>query len=139
MTDPIHFEDLRVGQRFQSRPVAISEEEIIRFARDNDPQYFHVDPEAARKSLFGGLVASGWQTGALTLRLLLSDCGLDFFSGAVGVDARIAWRRPVRPGDELHIAGEITNLKDSGSQPEHGIRDLQRDDLQPDGRGGPDD
>ncbi|KAF2992270.1 MaoC family dehydratase [Methylocystis sp. MJC1] len=116
MTRTVFFDDLYVGQPLRSESVEVTQEQILRFARDNDPQYFHVDPEAAKESLFGGLIASGWQTGALTLRLLLEFCGLDFAGGVIGTDARISWKRPVRPGDRLRIEGEITKLRSSRTQ-----------------------
>jgi acyl dehydratase len=121
MSKTVYFEDLVVGQRFESPPVEMTQEQMIRFSRDNDPQFFHVDPEAAKASIFGGLVGSGWQTGALTLRLLLESCGMTFAGGVIGLDAHISWKRPVRPGDRLHIEGEITKLRTSRSQPDRGF------------------
>lgn len=121
MSKTVHFEDLHEGMQFASAAFDMMEESIIRFARDNDPQFFHVDPQAAENSLFGGLIASGWQTGALTLRALLESCGMTFADGVVGMDAHIAWKRPVRPGDRLHIVGEITRLRASRSQPDRGF------------------
>jgi acyl dehydratase len=103
----------------------VSQEAIIRFARENDPQFFHIDPEAATSSLFGGLVASGWQTGALTLRLLLENSGMSFAGGVVGVEAHLAWKHPVRPGDRLHVEGEITKVRPSRSQPDRGLVTFQ--------------
>lgn len=121
MTKSVYFEDLFVGLRFQSRAEELTEEAIIRFGRENDPQYFHVDATAAKDSIFEGLVASGWQTGALTLRLLLGACGISFVGGVVGADTHIAWKRPVRPGDRLNIEGEVTKLKTSHTQPDRGF------------------
>ncbi|MEK4034173.1 MaoC/PaaZ C-terminal domain-containing protein [Methylocystis sp. IM3] len=121
MSKTIYFEDLHVGMRFVSEPEEIGETEIIAFARENDPQYFHTDPQAARDSMFGGLIASGWQTAASTVRHLLYRCGVTFAGGAVGVDTRISWKRPVRPGDRLHIEGEITHLRVSRSLPDRGL------------------
>lgn len=121
MTKILYFEDLHVGQRFVSEPEEVTEEAIMRFARDNDPQYFHVDPFTARESMFGGLIASGWQTAAATVRHLLERSGATFPGGVVGVETTIAWKRPVRPGDRLHIEGEITGLRLSQSQPERGF------------------
>jgi acyl dehydratase len=121
MSKLVYFDDLVVGQRFESSSVEMTEESLIRFSRENDPQFFHVDPEAAKESIFGGLIGSGWQTGALTLRLLLEGCGLSFAGGVVGMDAHISWKRPVRPGDCLHIEGEITKLRTSRSQPDRGF------------------
>jgi acyl dehydratase len=121
MTRTVYFEDLTVGMRFASEPEEVTQEAIIAFARDNDPQYFHVDPQAAQASLFGGLVASGWQTSSGTLRHLLNRSGLNFAGGVVGVDTRISWKRPVRPGDWLHVEGEITALRASRSLPDRGL------------------
>ncbi|QGM99102.1 MaoC/PaaZ C-terminal domain-containing protein [Methylocystis parvus] len=121
MSRTVYFEDLHTGLRFKSEPFDMTEEGLIRFSRDNDPQFFHVDPEAAKESIFGGLIASGWQTGALTLRALLEGCGMTFAGGVVGMDAHLSWKRPVRPGDRLHIEGEITKLRASRSQPDRGF------------------
>ncbi len=121
MSKTIYFEDLQVGMRFVSEPEEVTEAEIVAFARENDPQYFHLDPEAARDSMFGGLVASGWQTAASMVRHLLYRCGVTFAGGAIGVDTRISWKRPVRPGDRLHVEGEITNLRVSRSLPDRGL------------------
>jgi acyl dehydratase len=121
MVRRVYFDDLAVGQSLRSGSATLTEADIIAFARVNDPQYFHVDPAAAQDCLFGGLVASGWQTGALTLRLLLEDSGLAFLGGVVGADAKIAWKRPVRPGDSLHIEGEITDLRPSRSLADRGF------------------
>lgn len=121
MSRIVYFEDLDIGQRFVSEPEEVTAEEILRFARENDPQYFHVDPVAAKESMFGGLVASGWQTAAAALRHFLSRSGVTFAGGVVGVDAQISWKRPVRPGDRLHIEGEITGLRASRSQPKRGL------------------
>jgi acyl dehydratase len=120
MRKTVFFDDLYVGQELRSESIEVTEADIIRFARENDPQFFHVDPEAAKQGLFGGLIASGWQTGALTLRLLLESSGLAFAGGVIGADARIAWKRPVRPGDRLHIEGEIIKLRPSRSQADRG-------------------
>lgn len=121
MTKIVYFEDLHVGARFVSEAEEVTQEAIIAFARDNDPQYFHLDLQAARDSLFGGLVASGWQTAASTLRHLLYRSGMTFAGGVVGVDTQISWKRPVRPGDRLHLEGEITHLRPSRSLPDRGL------------------
>ena len=110
MTNKLYVEDLRVGQRLRSKSVTVSAEDIIRFARDNDPQYFHLDEEAAKDSMFGGLVASGWQTGALSIRLLIDSADPPFAGGLVGVEADIQWKVPVRPGDSLRVEAEITRI-----------------------------
>lgn len=121
MTRAVYFEDLYVGMRFVSEPEVVTLEAIIDFARINDPQYFHVDPEAARTSMFGELIGSGWQTSSGALRHLLSRSGMSFVNGCIGVDTKISWKRPVRPGDRLHLEGEITVLRSSRSRPDWGI------------------
>jgi len=116
----LYLEDLSVGQTFRSEPRVLTAEEMIRFARDNDPQYFHIDPEAAKASLFGGLVASGWQTAALSMRLLVEGPA-PFAGGVVGMSAELGWTKPVRPGDSIRIEGEVTDIRRSRSSPDRGV------------------
>lgn len=120
MHESLHFDDLRVGQRFESAKRVVSEDEIKAFAAQFDPQPFHLDAEAAAESLFGGLAASGWHTAALTMRLLV-DSSAPMSGGAVGAGVEIAWTRPVRPGDELHVVSEILDARPSRSKPDRGI------------------
>jgi acyl dehydratase len=121
MDRTIYFEDLFVGMAIRSIEVEMTQDEMVAFSRANDPQFFHVDAEAAQGSLFGGLVASGWQTAALTLQLLLTGSGMTFAGGVVGADAHIAWKAPVRPGDRLHVEGEITKTIVTRSRPDRGF------------------
>ena len=116
----LFLEDLSVGQVFRSEPRVVTREEMIAFARDNDPQDFHLDAEAGAASLFGGLVASGWQTAALSMRLLVEGPA-PVAGGLVGVGAEISWMKPVRPGDSIRIEGEVTDIKRSRSRPDRGI------------------
>ena len=120
----LYLEDLSVGQSFRSESRVLAAEEIIRFARDNDPQYFHIDPEAAKGSLFGGLVASGWQTAALSMRLLVEGPA-PFAGGLVGMNADLSWTKPVRPGDSIRIEAEVTQISRSRSRPDRGIVSLR--------------
>ncbi len=120
----LYLEDLSVGQTFRSEPRILTAEEIIRFARDNDPQYFHIDAEAAKASLFGGLVASGWQTAALSMRLLVEGPA-PFAGGLVGMNADLSWTKPVRPGDSIRIEAEVTQISRSRSRPDRGIVSLR--------------
>jgi acyl dehydratase len=115
-----NFEDLRVGQRFQSGTLRVDEEQIRAFAAQFDPQPFHLDAEFAKATLFGGLVASGWHTAAITMRLLVSG-GLPITGGIVGAGAEIAWPSPVRPGAVLHVESEILELRPSRSRPDRGM------------------
>ncbi|TDR93186.1 MaoC family dehydratase [Enterovirga rhinocerotis] len=108
--------DLFVGQRFASASHRVTAEEIKTFARQFDPQPFHLDEEAAKDSLFGGLVASGWHTGAITMRLL-AEGGLPFESGIIGGGGELRWLKPVRPGDTLRAESEILSITPSRSRP----------------------
>ena len=116
----LYLEDLSVGRVFRSESRVVTLEEMIAFARDNDPQYFHVDAEAAKASLFGELIASGWQTAALSMRLLVEGPA-PFAGGLIGVGAEINWPKPVRPGDSIRIEGEVTDINRSRSRPDRGI------------------
>ena len=120
----LYLEDISVGQIFRSEPRVVTREEMIVFARDNDPQYFHLDDEAAQASLFCGLVASGWQTAALSMRLLVEGPA-PFAGGLVGVGAEISWMRPLRPGDSIRIEGEVTDVNRSRSRPDRGVVTLR--------------
>jgi len=113
-------EDLRVGQRFVSGTHRIDEEQIRAFAQQFDPQPFHLDAEGAKGTFFGGLVASGWHTAAITMRLLVGG-GLPIAGGIVGAGGEIAWPSPVRPGAVLHVESEILELRPSRSRPDRGM------------------
>ena len=93
----LYLEDIAVGQTFESAPHVLTVEEIKDFAGRYDPQFFHLDDEAARESLFGGLAASGWHTAATTMRLLVES--VPFFGGLIGAGGEISWPRATRPGD----------------------------------------
>jgi acyl dehydratase len=116
----LFLEDLQVGQRFVSGTLRIDEEQIRAFAAQFDPQPFHLDAEAAKETRFGGLVASGWHTAAVTMRLLVGG-GLPIASGIVGAGGEIAWPNPVRPGAVLHVESEILELRPSRSRPDRGV------------------
>jgi acyl dehydratase len=115
------FEDFSIGQKFGSGRTRVTEEEIKEFAARYDPQPFHLSDEAARKTLFGGLAASGWHTAAMTMRLLVEG----EFKPAGGIigggGEEILWKQPVRPGDELHVESEILALRLSKSRPGFGV------------------
>lgn len=126
MTDrpSFFFDDLRVGQRFVSGSHALDEAEIIRFAREFDPQPFHVDVEAARHSVFQGLVASGWHTAAVTMRLLIEG-EARIAGGHVGLGGEAKWPNPTRPGDILQVHTEVIELTPSQSRPDRGVVTLR--------------
>ena len=94
--------------------------DIVAFAGRYDPQPFHLDDAAARKTLFGGLAASGWQTAAMTMKLLVEG-GRPLAWGIIGGGGEIAWPRPTRPGDVLHVEGEVMEITPSKSKPDRGM------------------
>lgn len=108
-------DDLYVGQRFASRTLTVTAEEIKRFATEFDPQPFHTDEVAARDTFFGGLAASGWHTAALSMRLLVESLPIE--GGVIGGGGEIRWTRPVRPGDTLRTEVEILEITASRSKP----------------------
>lgn len=116
----LYLDDLRVGQRFVSQSRTIDAAEIKRFASEFDPQPFHLDEQAAESSPFGGLVASGWHTAAVTMRLLVEG-GAPIAGGIVGVGGEIAWLKPTRPGDVLQIHSEVTDIRPSQSRSDRGV------------------
>jgi acyl dehydratase len=116
-----YLEDFAVGQVFVSGRLKVDTEQIKSFAAEFDPQPYHLDEEAARKTVFQGLAASGWHTAALTMRLLV-DGELNPAGGIIGVGFdELSWPRPVRPGDELHAKSEILDVRPSKSRPDRGL------------------
>ncbi len=123
MTDSnqrLFLEDLHPGQRFTTGSHLVDEEQIKAFARQFDPQPFHLDEEAAKGSLFAGLAASGWHTAAITMRLQV-ESGLPLSGGIIGAGGELSWPRPTRPGDILHVETEVLEVKPSRSRPERGM------------------
>lgn len=116
----LYFEDLTVGRRVTTASVRVDAEAIKDFAARFDPQPFHLDEAAAARSLFGGLVASGWHTAALTMRLLVTS-GLPIAGGIIGAGGEITWPRPTHPGDELTVVCEVIAAQPSRSRPERGM------------------
>ena len=115
-----YYEDIEVGETREFGEYHVTKEEIIEFAERYDPQPFHTDVEAAKDSAFGELVASGWHTAAMCMRML-ADGPLEERAtmGARGVD-ELRWKRPVRPGDTLSIRSEVLEKRVSESDPERG-------------------
>lgn len=115
------FDDVKVGQVLQLGSRTITRDEIIAFAREFDPQPFHLDEEAAKASIYGGLLASGWHTAAILMRLLYDGFVKDAASmGSPGVD-EVRWLKPVRPGDTLTARFTVLETIPSRSKPDRGI------------------
>ena len=116
-----YLEDLAAGATFGSGSVRIDKEQIIKFAAAFDPQPFHLDEEVARETIFGGLAASGWHTAAVTMKLLV-ESEFTPAGGIIGAGFdELRWPRPVRPGDELHVEGEVLETRPSKSNPRRGL------------------
>ncbi len=121
-----YFDDLTVGQVFTSGTATVARDRIVEFAAEFDPQPQHLSEETARDSLFGELVASGWHTGSLTMRLQLEALLGHFPGGAMGAQVdSMAWLKPVRPGDALRATVEVMAKRPSRSRPDRGILTLK--------------
>jgi acyl dehydratase len=128
-----YLEDFAVGQIFGSGRLRVDKERAKTFAAEFDPQPFHLDEGAARRSIFGELSASGWYTAAVTMRLLV-ESELSPAGGIVGAGFdEFRWPRPVRPGDELRLESEILEVRPSKSRPEQGLIKVRTTTLNQDG------
>lgn len=117
----LYFEDFEVGSRRELGSNLVTEEEILTFARQYDPQPFHIDKEAAAKSIYGGLISSGWMTCSIMMRLLvLSTTGKSASMGSPGVD-EIRWLKPVYAGDTLTAVLVVLDTRPSQSKPDRGV------------------
>ena len=116
-----YFEEFPVGAVFEAGSVTVSAEEIVEFAARYDPQPSHVDEDAARASIYGGLIASGWHTAALMMRLVVDSIMADTAAlGSPGVD-ELRWLLPVRPGDTLSVRMTVADARVSRSKPDRGL------------------
>lgn len=115
-----YFEDLKIGDRLKSQTYEVSEDQIVSFAREFDPQPFHIDREVAATTMFGGIFASGWHTAAITMRLFVQT--FNFAEGAIGLGVdELRWPNAVKPGDVLEVETEILDARESRSKPNQGI------------------
>lgn len=124
MEAQLYLEDIEPGLKFRSGEHRMEADEILRFAREYDPQPFHLDEVAARDSFFGGLAASGWHTAAVTMRLLTKG-GAPLADGIIGAGGEISWPQATRPGDVLHVESEVLEVAPSRSRPDRGMVTLQ--------------
>lgn len=117
----LYLEDLQIGDRFGSSTIEVTEESLFEFARQFDPQPFHLDKAAAEQSIFKELTASGWHTAAMSMRLFVTG---EFkpVGGSIGLAVdELRWPQPVRPGDILKVETEILDVRKSRSKPDRGI------------------
>ncbi len=132
-----YFNDLKIGDRFKSEPLSVTEKEVIEFAHKFDPQMFHLNQKAAERTLFKGLIASGWHTAGLTMRLFVKT--LNFAEGAIGLGVdELRWPNAVRPGDVLTVETEILDLRPSRVQAGLRNHSVAQRDYEPKGRDRPD-
>jgi len=115
----LYLEDLQVGQEFCSAEHPLDAEQIVAYARQFDPQPFHLDAEAAKDTFFGGLAASGWHTMSITMKLLVQS--VPFAKGIIGAGGDIAWPQPTRPDDILRVKSTIKEILPSKSRPDRAI------------------
>ncbi|HQT64181.1 MAG: hypothetical protein B7Z75_09130 [Acidocella sp. 20-57-95] len=121
MTDYKYFEDFAVGQSTETPSVEMTEAEIIEFAKQFDPQPMHIDPVAAQH-ITGGLIASGWHTASMTMRLLVTAANYHPAPGTVGLGfEHLKWMKSVRPGDKIRLRLDVLGVRDSSSKPGWGI------------------
>ncbi|HEX5419952.1 MAG TPA: MaoC family dehydratase [Gammaproteobacteria bacterium] len=116
----LYLDDLAAGQKFRTGSAAVTAEAIKAFAAEFDPQPFHLDENEARTSLFGRLAASGWHTGALSMRLLVQG-EMRIAGGLIGLGGEVSWPRPTYAGDTLHLESEVLDVRVSNSKPDRGI------------------
>jgi acyl dehydratase len=122
--EQLYLEDLKIGQKFNSSSYRIGAAQIQDFAAEFDPQPFHLDDAAAQATVFKGLAASGWHTAAIAMRLLVTG-GLPLAGGLIGLGGEIAWPKPTRPGDTLHVESELVEITPSRSKPNQAVVSFQ--------------
>lgn len=136
MPSALHLEDLQPGQLHRSSgdPVSVTAEGIKAFARQFDPQPFHLDEATAAATFFKGLAASGWHTAAMTMKLLVEG-GLPLAGGIIGAGVEeVRWPRPVRPGDQLRVESEVLEVRPSRSRPDQGLAKIRTTTLNQNGK-----
>ena len=128
-----YFEDYAAGEVVEFGDYLVTEEEVIEFAQRYDPQPFHVDKAAAAQSIYGGIIASGWMTGSVMMRLLADNFISAVSSmGSPGID-ELRWHKPVRPGDRIRVRVTVIETRRSQSKPDRGLIHLLQEAINQDG------
>jgi acyl dehydratase len=127
----LYLDDLHVGQAFTSLVHVLDEDQIKAFARQFDPQPFHLDDDAAKHTIFAGLAASGWHTAAITMKLLVESVPLA--GGIIGGGSEIAWPKPARPGYALRVESKVAEITPSRSRPDRGMVVMRSETLNQNG------
>ncbi|MCC3306676.1 MaoC family dehydratase [Sneathiella sp. HT1-7] len=116
-----YWEDFTVGMVMEFGGYEVTEEEVIEFATAFDPQPFHIDKDAAKEHFFGGIIASGWHTGSMCMKMMVDNYLIDSASmGSPGIE-QLRWKQPVRPGEVLHVKAEVLDRSLPKSRPELGF------------------
>ena len=132
MTSELWLDDLHVGHRFRTDVYDLTAVDIVEFATKWDPQPFHVSDETARETFFKGLAASGWHTAVITMRLLVTS-GMPWPIGIIGAGGEVAWPTATRPGDQLHVEGEVVDVYTTKPNATRGFVTIAFDTLNQDG------
>ena len=119
MNPLLYLDDLKIGQEFVTATHTIDLDQVVDFAQQFDPQPFHLDAEAARSGPFHALVASGWHTAAITMRLMVE--GVPIAGGIMGAGGELSWTQPVVPGDTLRVLATVVEITPSRSRPDRGV------------------
>jgi acyl dehydratase len=132
MMGELWLDDLHVGHRFRTDVYNLTADDIVEFATKWDPQPFHVSDETARETFFKGLAASGWHTAAITMRLLVTS-GMPLANGIIGAGGEVTWPTATRPGDRLHVDGEVVDVHTTKPNPARGFVTIAFDTVNQDG------
>jgi len=128
----LYFEDIEPGGVYELGTRTVTESEIVAFAREWDPQPFHTDPEAAKESVFGGLIASGWHTGSMWMRMYVDTMLGSAARGSPGIE-ELRWLAPVRPGDKLSGRLTVLEARPSATKPDRGTIRIRGEMVNQDG------
>jgi acyl dehydratase len=116
---PLYFNDIKIGQKFTTSTYEFTKSNIIEFAKQFDPQPFHLNEDSGKASIFGGLVASGWHIGSATMRLIIGN-EAPIAGGLISRGGEVKWLNPARPGDVIHVESEVIDKIPSKSNPNKG-------------------